>query len=149
FEFTESLHDEAALLMEAICRPEGTGIPYLPLIEVMKSWFGIPEDGASRDLVEAKLKEGLGRLKIDPDASLPYLLNLVSGSGSANGLGALPASELVGMHPREALRQFIFALCRLGRPVVMVVEDLHWIDSASQGVLDDIVKSATDEPLLL
>ena len=115
----------------------------------MRSWFGIPEEGASRDLIEAKLKEGLARLKIDPEASLPYLLNLVIGGGSPNGLGALPASELVGLHTREALRQFIFALCRLGRPVVMVVEDLHWIDSASQGVLDDVVKNATDEPLLL
>jgi tetratricopeptide (TPR) repeat protein len=114
----------------------------------MKSWFGIPEDGVSDNLVEVKLKEGLGRLKL-AEASLPYLLNLVAGGGSVNGLGALPASELVGMRTREALRQFIFGLCRLGRPVVMVVEDLHWIDSASQGVLDDIVKSANDEPLLL
>jgi hypothetical protein len=30
FEFTESLHDEPALLLEAICRPEGTGIPFCP-----------------------------------------------------------------------------------------------------------------------
>jgi class 3 adenylate cyclase/tetratricopeptide (TPR) repeat protein len=149
FEFTESLRDQSALLLEAICRPEGAGIPYLPLIEVMKSWFGIPEDGATRDLVETKLKEGLGRLKIDPEESLPYLLNLIVGGGSTNGLGALPAFELVGLRTREALRQLLFALCQLGRPVVMVVEDLHWIDSASQGVLDDIVKSATDEPLLL
>jgi hypothetical protein len=104
---------------------------------------------ASPDLIETKLKEGLERLKIDAETSLPYLLNLVIGGGSADGFGALPASELVGLHTREALRQLIFALCRLGRPVVMVVEDLHWIDSASQGVLDDVVKNATDEPLLL
>ena len=149
FEFTKSLHDEPVLLLEAICRPEGTGIPFLPLVEVMRSWFGIPEEGASRDLIETKLKEGLERLKIDPETSLPYLLNLVIGGGSADGFGALPASELVGLHTREALRQFIFGLCRLGRPVVMVVEDLHWINSASQGVLDDVVKNATDEPLLL
>ena len=149
FEFTESLHDQPVLLLEAICRPEGTGIPFLPLVEVMRSWFGIPQEGASPDLIETKLKEGLERLKIDVETSLPYLLNLVIGGGSADGFGALPASELVGLHTREALRQLIFALCRLGRPVVMVVEDLHWIDSASQGVLDDVVKNATDEPLLL
>ena len=62
---------------------------------------------------------------------------------------AMPASELVGVRTREALRQFVLGLARLGRPVVMVVEDLHWIDAASQTVLDEIVKTATDEPLLL
>ena len=103
----------AVLLLEAICRPEGTGIPFLPLVEVMRSWFGIPEEGASPDLIETKLKEGLERLKIDAETSLPYLLNLVIGGGSADGFGALPASELVGLHTREALRQLIFALCRL------------------------------------
>ncbi len=53
FEFTELLHDQPALLLEAICRPEGAGMPFLPLIEVMRSWFGIPPD-ASRDLAEAR-----------------------------------------------------------------------------------------------
>ena len=70
------------------------------------------------------------------------------GGGSADAF-ALPASELTGLRLREALREFILRLCGLGSSVVLVVEDLHWIDSASQGVLDDIVKSATDEKLLL
>jgi class 3 adenylate cyclase/tetratricopeptide (TPR) repeat protein len=147
FEFTESLHDQPVLLLEAICRQEGAGMPFLPFIEVMRSWFGIPPD-ASRDLVEARLKEGLDRLKLDHDANLPHLLNLVIGGGSADAL-ALPASELTGLRIREALREFILRLCGLGSPVVLVVEDLHWIDSASQGVLDDIVRSAIDEKLLV
>jgi class 3 adenylate cyclase len=147
FEFTESLRDQSVLLLEAICRAEGAAIPFQPLTEVMRSWFGVPEDGTSRDVVETKLKQGLERLKMDPDATLPYLANLVT--GSANALAAMPASELVGVRTRDALRQFVLGLCRLGAPVVMVVEDLHWIDTASQGVLDDIVKNANDEPLLL
>ena len=147
FEFTESLHDQPVLLLEAICRPEGAGMPFLPLIEVMRSWFGIPPD-ASRDLAEARLKDGLARLKLDQETTLPYLLNLVIGGASADAL-ALPASELTGLRIREALRAFIFRLCEQGSPVVLVVEDLHWIDSASQGVLDDIVRSANDEKLLL
>lgn len=147
FEFTESLHQEPVLLLEAICRPEGANVPFLPLIEMMRGWFGIVAD-APHEAAEVKLTEGLRRLRLDRDATLPYLLNLVIGRGSGDAL-ALPASELTGVHTREALCRFVLALSRLGRPVVMVVEDLHWIDSASQAVLDDIVKSATDEPLLL
>jgi predicted ATPase len=46
FEFTEALRDQSVLLLEAICRPEGSAVPFLPLIEVMRSWFDIPEEGA-------------------------------------------------------------------------------------------------------
>ncbi|MET0792427.1 MAG: AAA family ATPase, partial [Polyangiaceae bacterium] len=127
---------------------EGSGVPFQPLVEVMRSWFGIPDD-ASRDQAEAKLKQGIERLKLDPEATLPYLLNLVTSGGPGSQHTAMPASELVGVRTREALRQFVLGLARLGRPVVMVVEDLHWIDAASQTVLDEIVKTATDEPLLL
>jgi class 3 adenylate cyclase/tetratricopeptide (TPR) repeat protein len=147
FEFTESLRDQPVLLLEAICRPEGAAIPFLPLIEVMRSWFGIGEEGVPRELAEAKLKQGLERLGIEREQSLPYLLNLVSGSESA--LAAMPASELVGVRTREALRKFILRLPSLGMPVVMVVEDLHWIDTASQAVLDEVVRIANEEPMLL
>lgn len=147
FEFTESLREQPVLLLEAICRPEGSAIPFMPLVEVMRSWFGIPEEGMSRELAEAKLRQGLERLNIDRESSLPYLLNLVTGSPSA--LAAIPASELVGVRTREALRKFILRLSSLGPPVVMVVEDLHWIDTASQAVLDEVVRTAGEEPLLL
>jgi class 3 adenylate cyclase/tetratricopeptide (TPR) repeat protein len=147
FEFTETLRDQPVLLLEAICRPEGAAIPFLPLIEVMRRWFGIPEEGVPRELAEAKLKQGLERLGIEREQTLPYLLNLISGSSSA--LAAMPASELVGVRTREALRRFILRLPSLGMPVVMVVEDLHWIDTASQAVLDEVVRSAREEMLLL
>ncbi len=113
FEFTETLREQPVLLLEAICRPEGAAIPFMPLIEVMRRWFGIPEEGVPRDLAEAKLSQGLDRLKIERESSLPYLLNLVTGSSSANAsLAAMPASELVGVRTREALRKFILRLCK-------------------------------------
>ena len=147
FEFTEALRDQPVLRLEAICRPEGAAIPFLPLIELMRSWFDIPDEGVPRNLAEAKLSQGLGRLGIDREQSLPYLLNLVTGSAST--LAAIPASELVGVRTREALRKFILRLSSLGMPLVMVVEDLHWIDTASQSVLDEVVRTASEEALLL
>ena len=133
FEFTETLREQPVLLLEAICRPEGAAIPFMPLIEVMRRWFGIPEEGVARDQAETKLGQGLDRLKIDRESSLPYLLNLVTGSSSPNAsLAAMPASELVGVRTREALRKFILRLASLGPPVVLVVEDLHWIDTVAK-----------------
>jgi class 3 adenylate cyclase/tetratricopeptide (TPR) repeat protein len=149
FEFTQSLRDQPVLLLEAICRPEAAAHPFMPVIELMRRWFGIADDGLPRDQIEAKLTHGLQRLDVDVEASLPYLLNLLSAESENSALAAMPASELVGVRIREALHEVVLGWCRLGAPVVLVVEDLHWIDSASQSVLDDIVRNATDQPLLL
>ena len=55
---------------------------------------------------------------------------------------------LIGLRTRELLQQLLEARCRLS-PVVMVIEDLHWIDSASEELLNKIVDSEVKLRLLL
>jgi predicted ATPase len=57
-------------------------------------------------------------------------------------------SVLIGLRVRELLQQLLEATCRLS-PVVMLIEDLHWIDSASEELLGKIVDSKTKLRLLL
>jgi predicted ATPase len=47
---------------------------------------------------------------------------------------------LIGLRTRELLQQLLEVRCRLS-PVVMVMEDLHWIDSVSEELLGKIVNS--------
>ena len=54
---------------------------------------------------------------------------------------------LIGLRTRELLQQLLEARCRLS-PVVMVIEDLHWIDSVSEEVLGKIVDSESKLRLL-
>jgi predicted ATPase len=55
---------------------------------------------------------------------------------------------LVGLRTRELLQQLLEARCRLS-PVVLVIEDLHWIDSASEELLGKIIDSAAKLRLLI
>jgi hypothetical protein len=55
---------------------------------------------------------------------------------------------LIGLRTRELLAELLEARCRLS-PVVMVIEDLHWIDSVSEEVLSKIVDSEAKLRLLL
>ena len=55
---------------------------------------------------------------------------------------------LIGLRTRELLQQLLEARCRLS-PLVMVIEDLHWIDSVSEEVLGRIVDSEAKLRLLL
>src|SRR5262249_47888327 len=54
----------------------------------------------------------------------------------------------IGLRTRELLQQLLEARCRLS-PVVMMIEDLHWSDSASQELLGKIIESEAKQRLLL
>ena len=73
-----------------------------------------------------------------------HLLGLKVPDGALTGLDGV----LIGLRTRELLQQLLEARCRLS-PVVMVIEDLHWIDSASEELLGKIIDSEAKLRLLL
>ena len=77
--------------------------------------------------------------------NLGLLLNLLGlkAPESRRGLDGV----LIGLRTRDLLQKLLEARCRLS-PVVLLVEDLHWIDSVSQEVLGKIVDSEENQRLL-
>ena len=55
---------------------------------------------------------------------------------------------LLGLRTRELVEQLIEARCRLS-PVLMIIEDLHWIDTASEELLRKLLESVAKLPLVL
>ena len=55
---------------------------------------------------------------------------------------------LIGLRTRELFQQMLEARCRLS-PMVIMIEDLHWIDSASEELLGKIINSEVKLRLLL
>ena len=64
--------------------------------------------------------------------------------GSLTGLDGV----LIGLRTRDLLQIMLEARCRLS-PVVLLIEDLHWIDSASQEVLGEMVRGDTKLRLMI
>ena len=94
-----------------------------------------------------KLEMGLAALGLHSARNLGLLLHLLGlrvPDGALTGLDGV----LIGLRTRELLQQLLEARCRLS-PVVMVVEDLHWMDSASEECLNKIVDRESKLPLLL
>jgi predicted ATPase len=75
---------------------------------------------------------------------LLHLLGLKVPDGALTGLDGV----LIGLRTREVLQQLLEARCRRS-PAVMLIEDLHWIDSVSEELLGKIVDSKTQLRLLL
>lgn len=128
------------------CLSFGTGIPYLPFVDMIRKASHVAEfdDDAT---VAGKLRASLELTGSEPQAVLPYLLRLL---GAREG-----TAELDGLEP-QALQQRTFAAMRrmlldAGRTSLVVVEleDVHWIDPTSAEFLASLVEVMGPARLLL
>jgi class 3 adenylate cyclase len=145
-EFRDRIGREGAFVLSGSCSPDGQYTPFLPFIEVVRSSFRI-NAGEVQDNVARKLEVGLSAVGLHSARNLGLLLHLLGLKAPEGTLAGLDG-VLIGLRTRELLQQLLETRCRLS-PVVMVIEDLHWIDSVSEEILDKIVGSEVKMQLLL
>ncbi len=125
-----------AIVLQGRCLPYGDGLTYWPIAEALRSALAIdPTAEAShvRAIIESTLE---GRPQADRIAPVvAQALGVASGSA--------PAAEI-----SWAFREMIQAL-RAERPLVFVVDDLHWATPIFLELLSDIVVRAIEEPLVV
>ena len=146
YEFRQRVGKDKAFVLSGSCSPEGKQTPFLPFIEVVRGSFRLSLGEAETD-VRRKLDMGLTTLGLHSGRNLGLLLHLLGLKAPEDALTGLDG-VLIGLRTRELLQQLLEARCRLS-PVIMVIEDLHWIDSVSEEVLGKIVASEGKLPLLL
>jgi predicted ATPase len=145
-EFRQRIDKERAFILSGSCSPDGQQTPFLPFIEVVRGSFRVRTGEAEKEVAQ-KLEIGLTGLGLHPPRNIGLLLHLLGlkvPDGALTGLDGV----LIGLRTRELLQQLLEARCRLS-PVVMMIEDLHWVDSASEEVLGKIVDSEVNLRLLL
>jgi class 3 adenylate cyclase/tetratricopeptide (TPR) repeat protein len=144
-EFHRSLEHDRVTWLEGRCVAYGGAIPYLPVLDLLRANFGIEEDDNPLQ-IEAKLREGVRQLEADVEWILPFLAELFTSRSD---------SALRDFEPKEKRKktfEAIRALTAAGaqrRPVVLVQEDLHWIDRTSEDYLAFFVDSLGAMPVLL
>ena len=114
------------------CSPDGRQTPFLPFIEVVRDSSKLRREKPRSEIAE-KLETGLELLGLRSPENLGLLLNLLGLQPPDGALAGLDG-VLIGLRTRDLLHRMLEALCRLS-PVVLLIEDLHWIDSASQELL--------------
>ena len=126
------------LVLEAYSVSHGKASPYLPVIELLKSYFQIQPQDDERTRREKVIGKVLG-LDRSLEDTLPYLFALLGIED--------PPSPLQQMDPQIRRRRTFEALKRLflreslNQPLILIFEDLHWIDSETQGFLDTLSES--------
>ena len=145
-EFRRPIAQERAFVVLGSCSPGGQKTPFLPFIEVVRGSFRVSVGEAEKD-VARKLEMGLTALGVHSTRNVGLLLNLLGLKVPEDALAGLDGL-LIGLRTRELFQQMLEARCRLS-PMVMLIEDLHWIDGASEEMLGKIINSAAKLRLLL
>jgi class 3 adenylate cyclase len=145
-EFRQRLGPEQAFILTGNCSSDGQQTPFLPFIEVVRGSFQVSAGEAEKEIAR-KLEMGLTVLGLHSQENLGLLLNLLGLKPPEEALAGLDG-VLIGLRTRDLLQLLLDARCRLS-PVVLLIEDLHWIDSVSEEVLGRIVDGGTKLRLLL
>jgi transcriptional regulator with AAA-type ATPase domain/tetratricopeptide (TPR) repeat protein len=147
-EFRERLlgePEQRVTFLEGRCQSYASAIPYFPILEILRANFRI-EEGESPEITAAKIRTGVQDVGIEPAGAVPYVFRLFGIPEGTEALAALTTSA-VKARTFEALRQLILTGARR-RPILFVVEDLHWIDSTSEECFTTLMDSAAGLPAM-
>jgi transcriptional regulator with AAA-type ATPase domain/tetratricopeptide (TPR) repeat protein len=144
YECRQRLVAERALILQGHCTAFGRSTPFLPFVEAIRAAF-LLEEADGPEEVTRKLRAGLELLGLPAEANLPFLQVLLGLPGD-DTLRLDP--ETVGIRSRDLLHQILRERCRLS-PVILILDDLHWGDTASVEFLVRLLESQDDSPLLI
>jgi class 3 adenylate cyclase/pimeloyl-ACP methyl ester carboxylesterase len=146
FEFVHSHRTQGWLVLESSSVSYGKATSYLPIIDLLKGYFQI-EDRDTTQRLREKVTGKVLTLDEQLKDAIPPLLSL---------LGALPEDDsLRSLDPPYRRSLVLDALKRLlvresqRQPLLLVFEDLHWVDAESQTALDMLVNNLPTSRLLL
>ena len=143
----EELAEDPQSWLELGCSPYHENNPLHPLVASLEQLLLLSREDSTDDRV-AKLETGLSRAGFSLPKTFPLFANLLS----------IPLPE---RYPRlslspdaqrrmtlEAITTWLFAVTKQ-QPMILVVEDLQWIDPSSLELLGMLIEQAPTAPLLL
>jgi class 3 adenylate cyclase/tetratricopeptide (TPR) repeat protein len=145
-EFAHTSHTHGWLRLESSSASYGKATPYLPIIDLLKAYFQLEDRDDGRRMRE-KLTGRL--LTLDPTLgpSVPAFLALLEVPVEDAAWQALEPPQR-RQRTLEALKHVLLRESQL-QPLLLVFENLHWIDAETQAFLDGLVESLPAAQMLL
>ena len=144
-EFLDALAPRRVTTYEGGCLSYASASPYQPIIEMLRHGFALREEDGAQAVADT-VRSAVVALALDADELAPFLLHL---------LGAPRPERVAGWSPEAIRRQTVEAIRRLvlagsrQRPLVVVIEDLQWIDRTSEETLAALADIVAGSPLML
>src|SRR3989440_6232785 len=146
WEFLHSRHAAGWLIVESFSVSYGKATSYLPVVEMLKAYFKIDGRDDPRAIRE-KLTGKLLTLDESLRPLLPAFFGLFDVAGEAPEWNALTPAER-GQRALDAVKRLMLRESQV-QPLLLVFEDLHWIDAETQTLLDSLVESLPTARIVL
>jgi adenylate cyclase len=145
FEFAERCRQRGIRVYEARVTAHGHATPYQPVLELLREYLGVE---ATLPLEEARQRVAEATSLL-PGASeaLPFLLDFLGLADAQQ-----PAPNLDPAIRKTRLIELVRNIVRSGpqhKPMVVLVEDLHWIDAASEEFIDAMAEAVIGTTTML
>jgi class 3 adenylate cyclase/tetratricopeptide (TPR) repeat protein len=145
-EFRRRIGGRSVTYVEGRCLSYSRETPYHPLLEVLRHACGLSEMD-SAEVIETRVTRHVHDLGMDAEESVAYLLHLLGVPAGTERLPALAPQEL-----KTRIYTTVWQLCvhaSRRQPLVIAIEDLHWIDTTSEELLTSLVEHIAGVPILL
>jgi predicted ATPase len=146
YEFIHSHRTHGWLVLESASVSYGKATAYLPLIDLLKNYFKI-EDRDDTRAVRAKVTGSMLTLDEDLKNFVPPVLWLLEALPDDPAFLALEPAQR-RRRTLEAIRRLVLRESRV-QPLLVVFEDLHWVDGETQAFLDSLAESLPTAAILL
>jgi class 3 adenylate cyclase len=156
WEFTRSHRTEGWLILESGCVSHGSGTAYLPVIDLLRIYFRIEDQDDARTIREKvttrlftldRALKTLLTLDRALEPILPPLLALLDLPVEDPQWQALDSSQR-RRRIQEAAKHLLLRESQV-QPLLLILEDLHWIDAETQAFLNSLVESLPTARMLL
>ena len=146
YEFTRSHHTHDWLVLESSSVSYGKATAYLPVRDLLKAYFQIDDRDDGRKIRE-KLTGKLLTLDAALGPTLPAFLTLLDVPVEDRHWQDLDPAQR-RQRTLEAIKGLLLRESQV-QPLLLVFENLHWIDAETQAVLDSLIDSLPTARLLL
>jgi class 3 adenylate cyclase len=146
FEF-KAANQSGWTVLQAFSVSHGKASAYLPVIDLLHGYFGIDRDDDDSRKRREKVNGKVLTLDRSLEDVLPYLHALLGLSDENSPLAQMDAL----VRQRRTLESIKRILVResLNQPLIVIFEDLHWIDEETQALLNLLADSIATAKILL
>lgn len=146
YEFRHKALTVKCTYLEGGCLHYGGSMPYLPVLEFLRSYFDIHEEDRESE-IKTKLVNKLALLPDKLTSYLPSFQDVLSLSvDDEKKLQIDPGEKKARLF--EALRDLFISESQIN-PLILTVEDLHWIDKTSEAFVSYLIDWLTGSCILL
>ena len=145
-EMRNMLPEDEYIYHEGQCLQYGGSMPYLPLLDILRSYLVIKE-GDREFLIKKKMEEKILGLDEKLKSVIPPFQDLLSLKVNDEDFSKLEPKEK-RERTFEAIRDMLVRGSQ-ERPLILTVEDIHWIDKTSEEFLNYMIGWLPNTAILL